>query len=566
MDAGRKIIDPFWVVLNGATGRILKSSTSTVSNAPLILVDGWVANKAILQDRLVDGVLSDPGGDAAVLMHNPIKSVTLALRDRFGIHPLYYAKDAENVHIASSISGLRKSGLRLQPDPIKNCIFVASHYRYFEFPERSTFFLGVNCLRPGEYLEVTPGNLKTSRYCELKIHDLSGQSEQEIGEEFLHRLGSSVAERVALVERPAFTLSSGMDSSTVACLAARLIGPPVLITTGFDVPTEYDESGDVAETARAIGGKWLQLNISADDVLNMFDQFSVGSDEPCATVTQMLHRIATERVRDLGYDALFSGLGGDEASCGEIEEYLYYFADLRRLGMEGKLVEDMAGWVKYHGTPEYPKNMEVLETFFSKEIDFNVPGRILLNSTRFQCNFDALSGDIKRTDIPIPKLPNIFPSYLLNKLYQDLFFETIPCVLRAETANARATGLPTLYPYFDRDVMAQGFSTPLTMRYKNGVTKPVVRAATKGLVPDSARNNFYKRGWNAPIDTWLRGKMKDAVEDILSDRQVTERGVYNVSAIRRMLKEHVDGQRNHMMFFWQLISYERWLREMTSTA
>lgn len=556
---------PFWVVVNTSTGKVSSASSNSDFADELVLADGWISNKAAL-GALVAGAPTDPGGDAAVLAHNPAKQTTLALRDIFGIHPLYYVEDRGLIHIASSISALRKSGLRLVPDPVKNWIFVASHYRYFEFPERSSFFVGVQCLRPGEYLRISPDKMEVGRYWNLAPMDLSGQSEREIGEEFLGRLDRSVAERIALADRPAFTLSSGMDSSTVACLAARQIGPPVMVTTGFDVSTEYDESKDVAETARAIGGKWLQLKVTADDVLNMFDKFSVGSDEPCATVTQMLHRIVTERVRDLGYDSLFSGLGGDEASCGEIEEYLYYFADLRRLGMEDRLCQDMAGWIKYHGTPEYPKNMEVLEAFFSKEIDFDVPGRVLLNTPRFCCNFEALSKDVKRSDIPVPQLPNIFPSYLLNKLYQDLFFEAIPCVLRAETANARATGLKTLYPYFDRDVMMQGFSTPLAMRYKNGVTKSVVRTVTEGLLPDSARNNFYKRGWNAPVDKWLRGRMKNEVNEILSNRNVVERGVYDVHTIRKMLDEHVDGQRNHMMFFWQLISYERWHHEMTSAA
>jgi asparagine synthase (glutamine-hydrolysing) len=278
----------------------------------------------------------------------------------------------------------------------------------------------------------------------------------------------------------------------------------------------------------------------------------------------MLHRIVTERVRDMGHDALFSGLGGDEASCGEIEEYLYYFADLRRLGMESRIQHDMNGWIEHHATREYPKGPAVLDAFLKEQIDVVTPGRNLLNEDRFRCYFHALSPDIDRASIPIPQLPNPFGEHLLNKLYQDLFFETVPCVVRAETANARATGLPTLYPYLDADVMRQGFSTPLAMRYRDGVTKAVVRKATRGLVPDSARNNPTKRGWNAPVDQWLRGRMNREIEEILSARSVRERGVYDIPTIRRMLAEHVGGQRNHMMFFWQLISYERWYREIAA--
>lgn len=557
------MINPFWVVLHSATGRMLNCSAVLDTTKPILLVDGWLEDNTNLFDKLTRGVLTDPSGDAAVLAHNPQTFFTLALRDRFGVHSIYYAKDAENLHISSSISGLKHSGLRLRPDQAKNCIFVASHYRYFTFPKNSTFFTGVSCLMPGEYLMVATGIIKTGSFTDLELADMSRQSEQEISEEFLHRLNRSVRARLALVKRPAFTLSSGMDSSTVACLASRVIGPPTLITTTFDDPTEYDESSEVSKTAQAIGGEWLQMKISQDELSIMLSKSESGSDEPCATITQMMHRVVAERARDLGHDALFSGLGGDEASCGEIEEYLYYFADLRYLGMEERLLRDLVGWAKYHGTAEFPKNLTILENFFLSEIDFTVPGRVLLNNSRFYSNFDALSEDMTRADIPCPQLPNPFTSYLLNKLYQDLFFETIPIVLKAETHNARLTGVPTLYPFLERGVMMHGFSTPLTMRYKDGTTKPIIRAATKGIVPDTARNNFYKRGWNAPVDKWLRHQLTGIVEDLLNDRQLQQRGVYNISVIRRKLNEHLSGQKNHMQLFWQFINYERWYRAAT---
>lgn len=451
------MINPFWVVLQTATGRLMKSSAKLDTTALLFLVDGWWKQKQTLLDYLADGTVADPGGDAAVLVHNPSTLLTVAIRDRFGIHSIYYAKDAGHLHVSSSISGLKQSGFRLRPDPIKNCIFVASHYRYFTFPKNSTFFIGVFCLMPGEYLKITSGSIITGSFTDLELADLSGQSEEEIGKEFLHRLKLSVAERLALVKRPAFTLSSGMDSSTVVCLAARTVGSPTLITTIYDAPTPYDESAEISHTAKAIGGEWLQIKISVGDVLSMIDRFAIGSDEPCPTVTQMVHRIVAQRVADLGHDALFSGLGGDEATCGEIEEYLYYFADLRSQGMEDRLVKVMVGWTKYHETPEYPKTPSVLEKFFANEIDFNFPGRVLLNQHRYDSNFDVLSQNIIRSQIPRPQLPNPFTSYLVNKLYQDLFFETIPPVLRAEMHNTRTTGVATLYPFLDQNVIFTGF-------------------------------------------------------------------------------------------------------------
>ncbi|GBL37948.1 hypothetical protein EMGBD1_16350 [Anaerolineaceae bacterium] len=116
------MINPFWVVLQTATGRLMKSSAKLDTTALLFLVDGWWKQKQTLLDYLADGTVADPGGDAAVLVHNPSTLLTVAIRDRFGIHSIYYAKDAGHLHVSSSISGLKQSGFRLRPDPIKNCI------------------------------------------------------------------------------------------------------------------------------------------------------------------------------------------------------------------------------------------------------------------------------------------------------------------------------------------------------------------------------------------------------------------------------------------------------------
>jgi asparagine synthase (glutamine-hydrolysing) len=260
----------------------------------------------------------------------------------------------------------------------------------------------------------------------------------------------------------------------------------------------------------------------------------------------------------MGFNLIFSGLGGDEAHCGEIEEYLYYFADLKFLELEEKFNEDLVGWKKYHSTKEYPKNKKILNIFFNSQINFSKQGEVLLNNERYEYNFDILNRDIEINDIIKPKLRNPFKSYLLNKLYQDLYFEAIPVVLKAEMASARSAKIPTVYPYLDPNIMNFSFSLPLKFRYNNGISKYFLREITKNIVPNTARKNYLKKGWNAPFDQWLRKKIKSEILDLINSQDARNRGIYNLTAIKKKLDQHLKNEKNYAMLLWQFLSYEKW--------
>jgi asparagine synthase (glutamine-hydrolysing) len=100
------------------------------------------------------------------------------------------------------------------------------------------------------------------------------------------------------------------------------------------------------------------------------------------------------------------------------------------------------------------------------------------------------------------------------------------------------------------------------------VTKHLLRLATRGLLPEETRTRIKKTGWNAPAHIWFSGKGRDALMDLIGSRAFRERGIYDVARVRMLVDEHERivasgrAEENHMMFLWQLVNLELWLRSL----
>ena len=161
-----------------------------------------------------------------------------------------------------------------------------------------------------------------------------------------------------------------------------------------------------------------------------------------------------------------------------------------------------------------------------------------------------------------------FRSYLKNRAFHDIFRETAPCCLRAEDRQTTAFGMQHFDPFFDYRLLEFMFRVPGSLKIRNGVTKILLREATKGLLPEATRTRVKKTGWNAPAHVWFSGAALDALQDMVQSRVFRERGIYNVPEVMRLIGEHRSiiadpaPRENHMMFLWQLANLELWQRSL----
>lgn len=512
-------------------------------------------------------------GDLSVALFDAESSRLYLGRDRFGLKPMYYADRAHLFAFASQPRALfALSGIEAQPDPRFVALFAGAHYRAFDDAAERSPYLGISQLPAGHVLEFRAGDSKTRRYWRLEEHEEFGQQEDELADRYRALLLDSVRLRFAAAERPAFTLSGGLDSSSVLSCAFEIGGTPLHAFSSGYTDATFDESDDIRPMVAAKVAEWHRVAIGDDvDVFGLVGRMIEAHDEPVATATWLSHYLICEQAAAGGFKALFGGLGGDELNAGEYEYFPLHFADLRADGDEEAVAHEVACWVRHHDHPIHRKSADVADALIEKLADPRERGRCLPDLARLRRYAHAVNPDLFDLASFEPVMDHPFSSYLKNRTYQDLFRETAPCCLRAEDRQTTAFGLDRFDPFLDHRLAEFMFRVPGRMKIRDGVTKRLLREAMRGILPEETRTRIAKTGWNAPAHVWFAGRNLESLRDMVRSRAFRERGLYDLEAVRRIVDEHVEivssgaVRENHMMFLWQLVNLETWLDTLAVT-
>lgn len=511
-------------------------------------------------------------GDFAIALYD-LKSDTLWLaRDRFGIKPLYYAQTGDYFAFASrprALLSLPGASREVNRDFV--ALYAASHYRYIDNDSERSAYAGISQLPAGQILEFHDGHASRIRYWSLNDLTEFSAPEKQLAEEYHALLSNAVSLRLGRSERPAFTLSGGMDSSSVLALAVELTGSKQHAFSTVYRDKTYDESHDIRAILNPLVARWHPQTVEAPDVLDLVRRMIGEHDEPVATATWLSHYLLCEEAANAGAGSLFGGLGGDELNAGEYEYFLYHFADLWSQGETESFEHEVELWSRYHTHPIYPKNRAAVLTGFEELVRLNSPGSCLPDRRRLGRYVSALNPDYPDLRTYEPVMDHPFSSYLKNRTYQDLSRETIPPCLRAEDRHAIAFGIDHFQPFLDHRVVEFMFRVPGQAKIRNGITKHLLREAMRGIIPEETRTRVKKTGWNAPAHLWFSGLGRDMLLDLVTSRPFRERGIYNLSEVERIILDHDRivlarlPEENHMMFLWQLVNLELWLSSLTTS-
>ena len=508
-------------------------------------------------------------GDFAISLYDPDTGALWLARDRFGLKPLYYASPNGSFAFASRPGPLLSlPGMNGEVRREFAGLFAASHYRYFDNRPELSPFDDVAQLPAAHLLSWVDGQIRVTRYWGMTdLPDLD-EPEDALADQYRDLLFDSVRLRMNRADRPAFTLSGGMDSSSVLASAVRTTGEKQFaFSTVYDDPT-YDETDEIKSMLEQNVRQWRTVRVGDPDLPDLVQRMIDVHDEPVATATWLSHYLLCDEVRDQGFGGLFGGLGGDELNAGEYEHFFFFFADLRHEGLDAQLAHEIEQWVVHHDHPIFKKSRQVADDALSRMVDLSRQGHCLPERGRMTRYSAALNPDYFDIAAFRPIMDHPFESYLKNRTYQDIFRETAPCCLRAEDRQATAFGLDNFLPFFDHRLVEFMFRIPGTMKVRDGVTKHLLRQAMDGVLPEETRTRIKKTGWNAPAHVWFSGSGREWLLDLVASRSFRERGIYTVAEVQRLIREHElivsegQGRDNHMMFFWQLVNLETWHRSL----
>jgi asparagine synthase (glutamine-hydrolysing) len=282
-------------------------------------------------------------GEYAVVIADERQRVMIAIRDRFGIKPLFYAVVDGDVFFASEIKALLALGVPARWDLEGATAGIGrSHER--------TEFAGISTVPPGCYAIARDGAVRIYPYWDWDIPSAEemqrdSRTESEIVADFRQALSDSVRQRLVADVEVASYLSGGIDSCAVLGLAQQQMDRPIrAFTLTFDNPL-YDEARIAAAQAKHVGASYHPIPITGREIADAY------ADAVWHAETQMFngHGVAkfllSRAVRDAGIKVVFTGEGADEMLGGYPYFRLDALNDNATLGAAEKsaLIDEMLG-------------------------------------------------------------------------------------------------------------------------------------------------------------------------------------------------------------------------------
>jgi asparagine synthase (glutamine-hydrolysing) len=479
-----------------------------------------------------------------------------AARDRLGIKPFYFYEGEGIFLFASEIKSLL-----LHPAVVADLDHDAlQDYLNLQYClGDKTLFKGIHRLLPGHRLVWEAGTVRTEQYWDLDF------TPQEIGEEeVVERLRWLLADAVRLRLRsdvPLGThLSGGLDSSTIAALAADLMDSKLSVFTGgFRNGNRYDESHYARLVADNIGASYFEVFPTAQDLADTFEDLIYYLDEPIAGAAvfpqYFLSRLASEHVK-----VVLGGQGADEIFCGYAR---YLVAHLER-SLKGAIYGDVNApdLVGLAPNLQYLQGYEpTMERLFSRDLfgpdadryyrllqrSQDMEGIVMAgNGDRSYSTREAFRGEYERPETD---------SSLDRMLYVDVK-NHLQSLLQLEDRTSMAVSLETRLPLLDHRIVELACGVPASARFGDGQPKYLFRKAIASTVPREILERKDKMGFPVPIYEWFSGDLRPFVQDILLGDTIRSRGFFDMAGVERA----VAAERPFGRTVWGLLSLELWFR------
>lgn len=468
-------------------------------------------------------------------------------RDRMGVKPFNYTWLDGSFVFASEIKALLAAGKRAEPDWETWAVYLT--HGYYDHSDR-TFFDGVFSLPPGHTLVLEDGRVKIKSYWSLpeKAMEIADIGDSDAAGGYLELLKDSARLRMRSDVPVGVNLSGGLDSASLAAALGDALEPGgeiVAFTASFD-DTGYDETGFALE---ALGGvKWKRnvARLRPDEAWDAAREAVLFQEAPFGGVSTLAYHKLHALARELGVTVLLEGQGVDETIAGYDYFRRHHYLDILAAGGREALKTELEAAGSGERVNEITKESleaEIRRPLYQDGTSHLAPGCVSRDMT-------SLAGEP-------PEFPKPFGDNLRNALYRDLRYTKLPRVLRMNDRLSMAHSRELRQPFIDHRLVEFAFRLPGRMKIREGMSKYILRKAMEGRLPDTARL-ARKRAVVTPQREWLRGPLRQRVEELLRSASFTQRGLFDADETMRVFVEFVEGGGSNSFFVWQWINAEMW--------
>lgn len=506
-------------------------------------------------------------GMFAFVIWDDKKQEAFLARDRIGIKPLYYWATADRVVFASEIKAIMATGAVPRAPDAEG----VSDYMTFQFClSAKTLFKGVRKLEPGTYAyaKLIDGalQLQVREYWDLEFTNDVVHDERYFVDELAFHLEDAIRVHLRSDVPLGAHLSGGLDSTTVAAFAARMLDQIRLRTfTGyFSEHSEYDESPYARAAAAEIGTEYEQIRIPTEEFSETLPKLIRYMDEPTAG-PGLLPQYYVSKLASRHVKVVLGGQGGDELFIG----YARYLVCYLEYCLRGAITESSANAQYVATLQSIAPNLAVLQGYVPMLKGFWRTGLFGEADERYFRLVDRSAGteNLIRPEAKADgysayeAFRSVFNKKPLGSLVNKMtYFDlktSLQGLLQVEDRTSMAASIESRVPLLDHKLIELMSRIPPNIKFSNGRLKHLFREAIKNHIPSSVMQRTDKKGFPVPLKEWYDADGREFVHDVLTSKRARERGIYNLPAVRQVLEsESVFGRT-----VWGLLCFELWCQE-----
>lgn len=500
-------------------------------------------------------------------------------RDPFGIKPLYYYHRDQGLACASELKAL------LALPEIERTIDVEALNQFFTFlwvPEPRTILANVRKLAAGHYAVFRAGKLTTTEYWDPRFPERGAayrMSRTDLQAEIRQRVETAVGQQLVSDRPVGAFLSAGLDSTTiVACMARRMSAPVHTYTITFPSLARrgaviLDDPAVSRRTAGVFGCDHHEM-VTEPHAADLLEQLVWHMDEPVADPA-ILTAYLVCRAAAPSSTVLLSGIGGDEVFGGYRKYCAHYLAGMYQLlpsGLRRRMIEPLIEGLSPRPGSRFTGWVRLLKKM-GRSGSLPARERFLMDSTYMD---DRAKGSLLNVDLH-SRIADLDPwcshrrvfdrvahaDFLNQMLYVDTKMFLPSLNLNYNDKMSMACSIEVRVPFLDQDLyefVASNVPPHEKVRlFPTLQTKRILRSAMAPLLPREVLRQ-RKASFGAPIQSWLTHDMRDMVDDLLSERHIADRGIFDAKKLANVVREHRNGKRDHSMQIWQALTLELWFR------
>ncbi len=491
-------------------------------------------------------------GMFAFAIYDKMKDRLYIVRDRFGIKPLYYYYDKQNLIFASEIKAILKSKL------VKKELSYQGLYEYMHFSTtlgESTFYSGIKKLKAGHYIEyhnktinIYPYRLN---YSIIPSTDSLEEAIYNVKDLFEKSVKSQLVSDVPI----GIFLSGGVDSTAITAFASKhYSGKLKTFSAGFDFDKGFNELPNAKFISEKFNTEHYEFHIKGDDTVDVLERVNYYFDQPFGDAANIPLYLMSRELKEK-HKVVLQGDGGDELFAG----YKYYFRakNERAFKLFSKTITSFDFLIPK--SSRYYRMLRSMYAIVQKDRAL-IPARFYSQEMIKESSLNLFKKEYrdKLMEVNPFKYHLSFHEKFKNMdLLQELLYTDMNIILpdqylekvdRATMANS----LEIRVPFLDNNLVDYVMSLPSKYKVYGKEKKYLLKRAFEGVVPDKILYG-KKRGFGVPFSYWLKSSMSNFMRDEISSSSIYTKD------ISRVIDEHILGKRDHGFLLWKILNLSMWL-------